>query len=139
MSETPTEPTEPTETEPVLAAGFPPGTGATGSDTAETPAPTPDETETPAESAPDEAPAAPEPEAETAAPAPAPGADTEAVHAELVSAARALVEAIEGIYEDSGLRGEVVAAKGRVRDLLKRLEGTPEPEPTPTPEAAAAA
>jgi hypothetical protein len=139
MSETPQETTEQAPPADSTAAGFPPGTGATGSETPAAPEPAPTEPETPQEPAPTEAPAAPEPEQEPAATPPAPGAGTEDVHTELVAAARALVDAIEGIYDDSGLRGEVVTAKTRVRDLLNRLEGKTAPEPVPTPEPAPAA
>jgi pyruvate/2-oxoglutarate dehydrogenase complex dihydrolipoamide acyltransferase (E2) component len=137
MSDTPQETTEPTPDGAPTAAGFPPGTGATGSDTPAAPEPAPTEPETPQEPAPTEAPAAPatEPAPETSEPAP--GAGTEDVHTELVAAARALVDAIEGIYDDSGLRGEVVTAKTRVRDLLNRLEGKPAPVATPEPAPAA--
>jgi hypothetical protein len=138
MTETPQETTEQAPTEPVIAAGFPPETGATGSTSSPEPAPAPTEPETPTEPAPAEAPAAPATEAAPGTPEPAPGAGSADVRAELEQAARALVDTLEGIYDDSGLRGEVVAAKARVRDLLNRLEGKTTPEPVPTPAPAPA-
>lgn len=70
---------------------------------------------------------------------PAEGAQTpapvEEVHGRIAEAAHRLVTTLEGIYEDTNLRGEVVAAKNELRDLLHRLEGdiqgTPAEAPAP--------
>ena len=87
---------------------------------------------------PDPMPAAPAADTPAETPeAAAPDATAE-VHSRIADAAHRFVVAVENIYDDTNLRGEVVAAKNEVRDLLARLEGdvkgTPT-EPTPTPEA----
>lgn len=61
------------------------------------------------------------------------GAATEEVHGRIVDSAQRLVQSIENIFEDTNLRGEIVAAKNELKDLLERLKGDVQGTPTPTP------
>jgi hypothetical protein len=67
---------------------------------------------------------------------PEPTADvTEQLHGHLIDAAKKLVGAIEGIYSDDQIRGDVVTAKNALKDILARVEqdatgGDTTPPPT---------
>ena len=65
---------------------------------------------------------APQPDTPAEPAAPAEGA-AQQIHDSIVDEADKLVKAIEGIFEDTNLRGEIATAKNSLKALLARLEG----------------